>query len=67
MSKRTHDPRLYCSPETLQLIAFGACLRNMTRRAFVDEIVAELVRRHNSHALTISIRSPKPLVSESAK
>jgi hypothetical protein len=56
MSKDTK--RLYCSPQTAQLITFGACLRNMSKQDFVDQVVAELVRRHNSAALTQSVRVP---------
>jgi hypothetical protein len=67
MSTRKNDPRVYCSEETSQILSFGACLRNMTKREFVDVVVAELVRRHNSHALTMSVRSANPLVSEPAK
>lgn len=54
MSKDTK--RLYCSAKTAQLITFGACLRDMTKQEFVDQVVAELVRRHNSAALTQSVR-----------
>jgi len=49
--------RLYCSDQTAQLIAFGACLRDMTKQDFVDQVVAELVRRHNSAVLTQSVRT----------
>jgi hypothetical protein len=32
-------------------------LRDMTKQDFVDQVVAELVRRHNSAVLTQSVRT----------
>ena len=59
--------RLYCSAKTAQLIAFGACLRDMTKTEFVDQVVSELVARHNHNLLTLARRGSEPASIPTAK
>ena len=63
----TEKKRLYCSAKTAQLIAFGACLRDMTKAEFVDQVVAELVARHNHNLLTLARRGSESKPVPSAK